>query len=255
MFRFYFKSKIKMIFIWTAIIIFFLAASLTKYAAFAEDAEGTKNLLDTMPKIVMIVYGMNELDITSLGGYFALVSLYIAIMLSIYGGMLGSKIVYEEEDLSTSEFIFTRPISRSKVYFSKFAVALVTITLLNIFVIVGNYLMLKINYEVFDGFWMMCVVQYVLCIFGLCLGSFLTSLKINRFATIASAGIVTSLFLVKAVGEIKEIDLSLVTPFYAFNYNDILTDNFNIMYVAYYLVISLVLLILGSVLLNKRDIG
>ncbi len=254
MFGFYFKNKIKSILIFTIVIIFFLMASLTKFEAFAADTENTKQLLDSFPKVIMVVYGMSDLDITTIGGYFAVVSLYTAIMLSIYGAILGSKIIYEEEDIMTSEFIFTRPVSRTKVYITKLLVALLTITILNILVIIGNYFILSTQYEVFDGFEIISLVQYVLCIFSLSIGALLTTLKANRFATIASAATVTSLFLVKAIGELKEINLSLLTPFYAFNNSNILNDSFNMIYVYYYLILSVIFIVAGSFILNKRDI-
>lgn len=254
MFSFYFKSKIKSILIFTVIIIFFLVASLTKFEAFAADEENTKQLLESFPKVIMVVYGMNDLDITSIGGYFAVVSLYMAIMLSIYGAILGSKIIYEEEDIMTSEFIFTRPVSRNKVYITKLLVALLAVTILNIIVTAGNYFILTTQYELFEGFAIISLVQYVLCIFSLSIGTLLTTLKANRFATIASAGIVTTLFLTKAIGELKEIDLSLVTPFYAFNNSEILNDSFNMAYVFYYLILSVIFVVAGSFILNKRDI-
>lgn len=253
MFKFYFKSKVKVIIIWTIFLTVFLFASLTKYDTFASDIEGTKQLMDSFPRVIKVVYGMNDIDITTIGGYFSVVSLYITIIIGIYAGILGSKIIYEEEDLMTSEFIFTRPVSRSKVYFTKLIVAFVSITLLNIFVIGANYLILKTQYELFDEFILLGILQYVICILALAIGLFFSSLKNNRFATVASAGIVTILFLIRTYGELKEINFSYITPFYAFSYSNIIND-FNIIYVIYYVIIAIVLVVLGNIILNKRDI-
>ncbi len=254
MFTFYLKSKLKMIVIWTLILVGFIYASLTKYEAFAVDIEGTKQLLDAFPKIIMQVYGIDDVDITSLGGYFSIVSLYVAIMLAIYGAILGSKIIYEEESLSTSEFIFTKPVSRKKVYYTKFLVSLTTITILNILVIAINYIILKNMYHVFDNYFMLSLVQYLISVFGLCLGTFLTTLKFNKFAAILSAAIITNMFILKTFAQIKVLNFSYITPFYAFSNDRILENNISIVHIIYYIVVCIIFVVAGNILLNKRDI-
>lgn len=254
MFKFYFKKRIKMILIWMAIIAVFCFSSFSKFDAFAADAEGTKQLMDSFPKVIMIVYGMNNIDITSVGGYFSVVVLFLTIMIAIYAGTLGSKIIYEEEDLMTSEFIFTRPVSRSKVYFTKFLVAFTTVTILNAFTLLISYVLLKQKYEVFDGFYINMLGQYIISLLGLSIGTFISSLKVNKMATLTSAGLITMLYIIKTFGEIKEINLGYITPFSAFNSYDVLNNNVSNTYIIYYIVISIVLVIAGNIFLNKRDL-
>lgn len=254
MFWFYFKKRIKMILIWMAIIAVFCISSFSKFDAFAADAAGTKALMDSFPKVIMIVYGMNNIDITSVGGYFSVVILFLTIMIAIYAGTLGSKIIYEEEDLMTSEFIFTKPVSRSRVYFTKFFVAFTTVTILNVFAFILSYIILKQKYEIFDGFYMNMLGQYVITLFGLSIGTFISTLKVNKMATLASAGIITMFYIIKTFGEIKEINLGYITPFSAFNSYDILNGNISNIYIIYYLVISIILVTAGNIFLNKRDL-
>ncbi|MFV0499516.1 MAG: ABC transporter permease subunit [Bacilli bacterium] len=253
MYKFYLKRKIKSILIWMTILIAFTIGALSKFESFANDTQATEQLLNSFPKVIMIVYGMNDIDITQIEGYYAMIYQYITIILGVYGAILGSKIIYEEEDLKTSEFIFTKPIKRAKLYLNKILCSITVLIILNLISICINYLYIKNNYFIFDLFYLLSFLQFIICLFSLSLGLMFSTLKYNKYGTILSAGFITLFFILKVYAEIKELNFSYFSIFYAFSYNNI-SNNFSLIYVLYYMILTIILILIGKVLLQKKDL-
>lgn len=75
-----------------------------------------------MPNTIKTVFGMNGLDAVTLPGYFGICFLFMAIMLAVHAGLLGSNLLTIEPLTKTSEFSYTRPVSRRRILRSKLAV-------------------------------------------------------------------------------------------------------------------------------------
>lgn len=254
MYTLYLKRHLKSIIIWCIVLVLFLVASMTKYTAFQENPEQAAELLDLLPNAVKVIYGMGNGDITQLGVYYSVVAFYFQLMLALYAGILGSKIIYEEEDLKTSEFLFVKPISRTKVLLTKYLGALSVITILNLFITMFSYVYFKTSYEMFDNFFALSFSQYMICIFTLSLGTLFTSIKYSRFSSMLIAGITMLFFILRSVALLVEINLWFLTPFYAFECGVAYEEGFNILYALYYLVLSAICIVVAVKQLNNRDI-
>ncbi len=254
MYKLFFKRNIKTFIIWCLLLGFFLVASMTKYEAFAKDPIQASQLLDSLPNVVKVIYGMGNVDITVLGGYYSVVVLYFQIMLAMYSAILGAKLIYEEEDLKTSEFLFVKPISRTKILMKKFLSAFILISCLNLAVLIFSYVYLNEMYGHVDNFLQLNFTQYIICVFTLAIGTLLGTSKYNNRGILLSGFTVMVFFVIRSIALINEWNLSLFSPFYAFETAQVYTSSINYLYVLYYITFSGVLFLLAVLLLNKRDI-
>ncbi len=254
MYKLYLKRHLKALIIWTLVLSLFLLASMTKYDAFALNPDQATELLNTLPNAIKVIYGMSDVDVSTLGGYYSVVVFYFQLMLAIYSATLGAKIIYEEEDLKTSEFLFVKPISRTKILLTKLCGAFTVVSFLNAFVIVISYVYITSEYGKINNFFAISLSQYIICIFALMLGLLFTSVKINKLASIVSASVIMGFFIIRSIALLLELNLQLLTPFLAFETGEVYNNGINYWYVLYYGALSVLLLLLSIRNLNNRDI-
>ncbi|NLY09041.1 MAG: ABC transporter permease subunit [Tissierellia bacterium] len=113
---------------WSIGLFFIVFAGMTKYTGFTGEA-GVNEIFNAFPKVVLAVFGMVDLDPTTLGGFYAILVYYGIIISIIYSISLGSNAVNRESIDKTYEFIFTKPRSRAYIYNVKMISATIYISL------------------------------------------------------------------------------------------------------------------------------
>ncbi len=256
MYRFYLKQHIKGLVIWLLALSLLGIASIQKLVGLQVDTTASNELMEALPNVLKIAYGIGDLDITTLDGYYAVLSLYIMMAIASYAGILGSKIIYSEEDLKSSEFLFTKPITRRKILIKKVLGAFTIITVLTLISSYTNHLYILSTFDdSVTNYWQLCLSQYIVSITFLCLGSLLSCTKISSKALLITVIAIFTGFVLRMSGLIYEVNISLISPFFAFEASSIVTDSINTIYVIYYLVIGVCCLIAGNYFLNRRDIN
>ena len=115
-----FKSYFKPFCIYGVISILFIVMGMTKYVGFSgTNSESMSSLLEGFPKVFLAMFGMVGVDVDSLSGYYMVLQFYIFIMIALFAVNLAMKVVNEESQDKTFEFIFTKPVSRSFVLTNK----------------------------------------------------------------------------------------------------------------------------------------
>jgi ABC-2 type transport system permease protein len=118
------KANLRSLLIWVGIMILFVAAGMSKFAAY----EGNPQMLEVlaqMPPALMAAFSMQAFNLTSLSGFFGVFFTFFALILGISGAMWGSDIISKEERDRTVEFSLTLPVTRSRVVTAKTLAALV----------------------------------------------------------------------------------------------------------------------------------
>ena len=87
---------------------------MMKYSGIGDSKE-VLQLFDKVPRVILAVIGMADVDISTIGGYYAVLFFYAMICASIYAVHLGSNAVLRESVDKTYEFVFTKPRSRSHI--------------------------------------------------------------------------------------------------------------------------------------------
>lgn len=116
--------------VWGVVMLVFMYTSMVKYGALASDAAASQKMLAALPSTLQAVFGMTGLDITTIVGYYGVCFIFIAVMLAIHAGMLGAGIIAKEETNKTAEFLYTKPISRTRAFVTKFFAGLLIIAVI-----------------------------------------------------------------------------------------------------------------------------
>lgn len=114
------KRNRKNLAIWTAIVIGFTLMVVSIYPYMAELGEGLTVMMEKIPPEMAKALGMDT-DTWSniLGFYSTYYGVYIIVLISIFAGSTATNILSKEEQHHTAEFLMTRPMSRSTIFWTK----------------------------------------------------------------------------------------------------------------------------------------
>lgn len=132
-FKFELKGYIKSIFIWAGSIMFFLILYMAFFPSLAADPEIFTTMIEAFPDEVMAMMGINpDLPMMTIMGYYSLTMSFVLIPVAIQASNYGFSILSMEERELTADFLLTKPISRRKIFLSKFSAAFIALTATNI---------------------------------------------------------------------------------------------------------------------------
>ncbi len=255
MYKLYIKMHRKSILIWSIIIPFFVIATMQKYSGFSATPGAATQIVDQLPRIVRVIFGIGDIDISTMDGYFAVSFLYFQVMIAAYAAMLGANIIYEEEKYKTSEFIFTKPISRSKVLIKKALAALTILLFLSLLLEGISYYYIKVILdEAVTNFYQLALSQFIIAVFTFAIGLFLSSMTFNRIAMTLSITILLTMFLLRTVALMIDSKIGYLSPYYTFDSAEIVLNGISIPLVIIYTLISISLIVLATKFLKDRDI-
>lgn len=253
--KFQIRHSIKFMIIWTISLILFIIVCTTKFDTIAgTDPAAAQALFDTLPRSLQVIFGIGTADITTLAGYYTVLVPYFIITFGILAVSLGAKSIAREEEDKTSDFIFTKPISRTKIYFTKYVTSLCIFTTIFLITFICNYLyLLKYNQDIsflIDQY----LAIYLISIFMFSLSSFLSTLNINKISNLLATSLLLIFYIINVIIVLFDIKFIYISPFSAFNPSLMLTDGIPIISVLIYTCLSIVLLVLGKTCLLKKDI-
>lgn len=125
------KIRWKSLLFWAIGFAFMIIGGMTKFDTFsAGGSQDLNQFIQSMPRIMRIIYGMEGIDISTFTGYFGLLLLYVLIMASIHGAFLGASLIHQEFKDRTADFLFVKPMSRDHILFRKLGSGLVMILIL-----------------------------------------------------------------------------------------------------------------------------
>jgi ABC-2 type transport system permease protein len=116
---------------WSMGMIALVASGMAKYAVYAGAGTSATDMFKDMPKAVQVVFGLTGFDLTKASGFYGVLFLYIAVMAAVHASLLGSSLISKEERDRTSEFLYTKPISRGRALTSKLLAGLTMLLVFN----------------------------------------------------------------------------------------------------------------------------
>ncbi len=140
------KAHRKSIIIWSLAMILFVVMGMQKYSSFLSTDGSTAEmmkLLNSMPKFLQAMWGVDTMDITTPIGYYGVLVSYLMLMVSIHAATLGTNIIFKEERDKTADFLMSKPISRKQIIHIKYLAGMTNIAILNIITIITSVLVLK----------------------------------------------------------------------------------------------------------------
>ena len=217
------KANLKPLIIWSVAQVFVILAGMMKYVGFAESDTDINELFATMPEGLMKAFGISNVDIATVDGFYTVFFLYFMLLASIHAVMFGAVVISKEERDHSADFLFTKPVKRHIVITYKFLAGLINIAILNLVTLITSVVMIAQNNDG-DGLLSQVILLMLalgfIQIFFLALGILLGAvLKTTKLATSAATGIVLGTFFMSILADLSEkVEfLKYLTPFKAYD--------------------------------------
>lgn len=261
-FKHEFDMKKKSIIIWSLSLAVFMIFYMAFFPAMAKDSVSFESIMNSFPEEMLQALGLSEgLSLASLMGYFTLTFAMLQLAIAIQSANYGFSILSEEERELTADFLMSKPVSRSTIYYSKFFASLLSLLITAIAIGIGSFIALKLfnggnSYEKSNVFRLTLTIPIFQLVF-LSMGMFISLLfKKVRSVLSLSMGLAIGLYVVNSVrGIVDSVFLGYITPFYYFEPGVILIDG---AYDIKLFIIAIGIIALSMVssykLYNKRDI-
>lgn len=256
------RSNLISLIIWSVSSILLILIAMMKYLGFAQDAEATTELLNSLPKGILAAFGMDVLNVATMKGYYAVLFIYFVLIATIHAAMLGATIISKEERDKTSEFLFPKPRKRSQIIAPKILAAMTNVVILNIVIAISSILLVAvynqdepITAEIIKLMGVLLILQTIFLTFGTVIASFTSNTKTS--GSVATGILLITYFFSIAVDIDKRLDnLKYFSPF---KYFDPKLVMLNESFEPIYYIISVALIVLFTtmtfILYERRDIS
>lgn len=267
-FKFEFKRLLKSCIIWSLIcgglVVLFMALFPSMKDMGMQSIVNDK--MDALPKEILKAFNIDEsMDFSNIYNYLGYCIQYIAMASGIYGAILGVNSLIREESQGTIEFLYSKPITRTKIVTSKllavFASFYLYIVIVGIFTIGVCFVVKPEDIEIMDMMIKLKSVYMGILLLGIIfmsIGMLISSLiKNDKGAIPISIGIFFISYFIGIIGKLKE-SFEWVKYFSPFDYyapNEIMNNGFNIKFVLIGLLIILISLISTYVVYNQKDMN
>ncbi|MFA6808662.1 MAG: ABC transporter permease subunit, partial [Eubacteriales bacterium] len=187
------KTNTKALIIWCFGMVAMIGGGMSKYLGLTMSGGSINDMLELFPQSVLNAYGISGFDLSTALGFYGVLFLYILLIGTIHATMLGANIIAKEERDKTAEFLYIKPVSRSKVITSKLLASLSNILILNIVTGLTSFFIVNYfnkNEEIRRNIFLLMVGLFALQLLFLVIGLFVASLsKKPKGATSLAAGV------------------------------------------------------------------
>ncbi|MGJ7919006.1 ABC transporter permease subunit [Neobacillus sp. LXY-4] len=257
------KANRKSLIIWSIGVFFMVVSGMAKYEAYSSSGQSINDLMADMPKSLKAVMGFGEVDLSTIGGYYTILYIYLLLMATIHAVMLGASIIAKEERDKTSEFLFVKPVSRNTVITAKLLAAFTNVVVFNL-VTLGSLIFyigrLNTSGEDVNGDIALTMAgMFFLQVLFMVIGTALASIKSKpKKAASVATGILLLTYMLSIIIDLNENleGLKYLTPFKYFEAKDVMfgggLDN---VFVILSVAVSVLLIIVTYTFFKKRDLN
>jgi len=216
------RANLKSLLIWCGIVVLFNYVGFSKFTAYYDNPEMLA-VLDSLPPAMLAAFSMNAFNLTTLNGFFGIMTTYVGLILSIAAAMWGSGIISKEERDKTVEFSLTLPVTRGKLVTGKTAAMVVNCIILLLVLWVSTLVSAQ-KFQpdsefyrfVANGVLTFLIQQMIFLALGIFLACALKKHKLS--GPVAIWILLGSYFLSVLIGLNKDLDfLKYLTPFKYFD--------------------------------------
>jgi ABC-2 type transport system permease protein len=217
-------------------------------------------MLNSLPKSLQAIFGLNVLDVTSIVGYYAILYLYLILIVGIHAGMIGANIINKEEKDKTAEFLMVKPVTRKYIIKNKLYAALVNVIILNLVSFITSLIVLYFIEKatpVKDLFLLHSGMFFSQILFLVVGASFALITKTPKKDSSMVMSILLSTFFLSMIIDVEEKlkILTIFTPFKYFDAKNIIVDQrVDLIYILLIFIIISICLYFGYKIYKKRDL-
>ncbi len=262
MFKREWKRNAKSLMIRSAVLGGLVLLTLSIFPQFAEQQKEVTKLLQSLPPAMVKAFGMDQLSIGDLTGYYGVRVYTITTLLgSVYAAILAANIVAKEENDKTIEFLLAKPVTRSEILTNKWLVVTVNILILNVVSLLVSF----VGFQMAKGYDVSLKAVYLLTMatvflhFTFAAVAFLlsTMMRKTRNASSFALGLVFVTYFMSMMSSISD-DLSFLKYVSPFKYVDaapIINElQIDPLYMVLMIVIISVSIVSAYAIYRKKDI-
>ena len=131
------KMSCKALAVWSAIMFLMAAFGMIEFASLKDNLDVLMNGVSSIPRIVRVIFGVDEIAINTPLGAYACILYFCGIIAFAFAVYTGVFIIARDERFKTSEFLYAKPHSRSKIVMAKMLVAVVNMIILAFVAFIG----------------------------------------------------------------------------------------------------------------------
>jgi len=249
--------------LWIIVIILLISATMAVYPTFLENQSKIMGMMSLVPKAALQFKGISNFnDLLSVLGYYAANNvIYMMLLGSIFAIVLSSNILLKEEYDKTAEYLLTRPLTRNEIFFTKLAVLLLDVLLLNAATSLAGFISMEVVQRgafSIKAFLILSMYTLLLNVLFGAIGLFLSTLiRRPKPITTLSIGLVLVFYFIFTLSKITEgaENIGYLSPFKYVRIDAISSSyNLDLWRLLYFAGISLLLVGLSHRLYARKDI-
>jgi ABC-2 type transport system permease protein len=213
--------KISLI-VYMASAMLFMWMYVALFPSIAAQAETFTALMDSFPAEVFAVFGMEEMDLSSLENFLSMehFSLVLPLMVIFLLVPVAGRAIAGEIELGTVELLIGRPISRSKLYLAKYVSGigiLATFTIFSVFSVVPFAVLHGVEYNlqgIASGAVVVLLLGWAVFSMSMMFSSFFSD---KSKVYMAGGGVLLGMYVLNVIALINE-NLEVLKYFSFFHY-------------------------------------
>lgn len=249
--------------LWMFTITLLISGTMAVYPTFFENQSKVLGMMSLIPQGALQFKGIsNFTDMLSVLGFYSVNNIiYMMVLGSIFAIVLASNILLKEEYNKTAEYLLTRPLTRSDIFFSKIAVLFLQILILNLVTTLAGFVSIElVNKGSFSikAFFILSLYTLLLNLLFGASGLFMsTMVKRPKPITTFSIGLVLFFYFVYTLSKITESieKIGYLSPFKYVNAEAFKPDyRLGFWHLVYFIGFSLLLTGISYRLYCRKDI-
>ncbi len=226
------KAHLKSLLIWCGSMVFLIYAGMIKYSAFSETGQSVNELMGSIPAQMRNVLGIGDgAHLTSIAVFYSIFFIYFLLLAAVFSTMLGVTIISKEERDRTSDFLFSKPVTRVHVISCKIIAALLNLFVFSLVTLTASLIFvspyLKTKTSLFIPILLVITALFLLELLFFGIGLFLAAVtKNSKRASSFATMIILGTFMLKVIIDLNEKarPLRFLTPFYYYSANTLMFD-------------------------------
>ena len=252
------KMHIKSVVTWSLAVSLLILVFMSMFGTMARDAELLNQTLASFPKELLMAFGLDDMDMSTVLGFYGFILVFCQICVAIQAANYGISLVSVEEREMTADFLLAKPVGRTQILTAKLLAAMTSLTITALVVWLSSFIFINAfrggrAYDTKTLLLLLLTVVILQLVF-LTVGT-LISLLVRRVRSVTpySMGLAFGMYVLSAFGGmLGDAKLEAITPFKHFE------PNYIVSHVAYNLPLALVsvafvvISVAGSYLLYTR---
>jgi ABC-2 type transport system permease protein len=216
------KANLRSLLVWGGIVVVWVFLGFTEFGAYAGNPEMLA-ILDSLPPALMSAFSMEAFNLTTVSGFWGVMFIYCALLLSLAAVLWGGDIISKEERDKTVEFSLALPVTRGKLVTAKTLAAAVNcfaLLVITLGVSLANAARYKPDRAFYDFLFLSMVALFILQMIFLAVGIFLgCAMKHYKRASSVAISLWLGTFFLSVLSGLSE-NLEFLKYFTPFKYFD-----------------------------------